>query len=339
MRGVWILLSFWSLYSLAEENKPIRILSIDGGGVRGVIPAVLLHDLEMQLQKPVIEIFDMITGSSVGGIIALGLTAPNIDNKPLHSALDVANFFIDHRKDIFKTSFSNSLRTLGGLIGPQYQSDGFSNILKETLGDIKLSQLLIPTLITGYHVDGNVGIEFFSLDAQKFPEEMDCLAREVGLATAAAPCYFDSVDIHYDWGVLPSVADGCLYKISPAMLPFIRAQKLYPGKTIEIYSLGTGQSIAENINLNLKNRGIIHWLNPLLKHIWLASINADDSILSKMLNNDEHKNYFRINPRIDIKHSALDDISDDNLAYLLMIAASLKNSLPYKEMLNKLKNT
>jgi uncharacterized protein len=333
-----VMFSVWfSNLLFAQDEKPIRILSIDGGGIRGVIPAVILYDLENQLKKPISQIFDMVAGSSIGGVIALSLTMPDSENQPLHSTLDLVDFFIDLRKDIFKSSLRHSIKTLGGLIGPQYESDGFKDILNKRFGNKMLSQALIPTLVTGYHIDGNVGIEFFSPDAKKFPHDMDCLVREVAMATSAAPAYFDCVDVHYEWGILPSVTDGCLYKISPALLPFVRAQNLYRGRTIEVYSLGTGQSTAEDISLRLNNRGIIHWLSPLLRHIWKGSIDADDSILSHMLNRDGRKNYFRLNPRIDFDHSALDDISDENLSYLLMTAALLKKSPQYQEILERLK--
>jgi patatin-like phospholipase/acyl hydrolase len=168
-----VIFSVWfSILLFAQDEKPLRILSIDGGGVR-----VILYDLEVQLKKPISQIFDIVTGSSVGGIIALGLTTPNSRNQPLHSALDLVDFFIDHRKNIFKRSLSHSIKTLGGLIGPQYESDGFQAILDKMFGDNMLSQALIPTLVTGYHIDGNAGIEFFSPDAKNFPHDMDCLAR------------------------------------------------------------------------------------------------------------------------------------------------------------------
>ena len=60
-------------------SKPIRILSIDGGGIRGVIPAMILARIESLTGKPIAELFDLIAGTSTGGILTLGLTKPGPD--------------------------------------------------------------------------------------------------------------------------------------------------------------------------------------------------------------------------------------------------------------------
>src|SRR5580704_2633695 len=176
---------------LTSRDETFRVLSIDGGGVRGIIAAVVLEQIEKELGRPIIKTFDMIAGSSTGGIIALALTTPNNLKQPIKTAAQVIKLYSQHSRDIFSASWSHQLMTLGGLLGPKYESTGLSILLHNNLGDTKLSETLIPTLITGYHIAGESGIEFFSEDAKNFPEDKDCLLREIGLATTAAPIYFE----------------------------------------------------------------------------------------------------------------------------------------------------
>jgi len=69
---------------------PYRILSLDGGGIRGLMPAMMLAELERRTNRPVAQLFDLIAGTSTGGILALGLVRPGPDGKPLHSAGSMA---------------------------------------------------------------------------------------------------------------------------------------------------------------------------------------------------------------------------------------------------------
>ncbi|XP_024020016.1 patatin-like protein 2 [Morus notabilis] len=98
---------------MAERIQPpkkgnlITILSIDGGGIRGIIPGVLLEYLESQLQEldgkdvRLADYFDVITGTSTGGLITAMLTAPNKDNRPLYAANGIVPFYLEHCPKIF----------------------------------------------------------------------------------------------------------------------------------------------------------------------------------------------------------------------------------------------
>jgi uncharacterized protein len=328
-------ISIWS--SLSNAESPIRILSIDGGGVRGIIPAVILEKIEADLGKPIASIFDMVAGSSTGGMIALALTAPGADKRPVQTAGQIVDFYIDSGSTVFKTSWRHWLKNLGGLIGPRYDSSGLQGIFYKYLGDTMLSEALVPTLITGYHINGQAGVEFLSTDAKQYPNDRDCLMREVAMATSAAPVYFDSVDVNFGWGTLESVADGCLYKLNPALLAYAQAKRLYPNRRIEVYSLGTGQSSAEDLTLELKGRGVWHWMGPVVSHLLVGNTEADDSVMHQMLNKEGERNYFRLNVRIDREHRGLDDISAENVAYLYNRGILVTQSGVFKEAMERLK--
>jgi patatin-like phospholipase/acyl hydrolase len=315
---------------------PFRILSIDGGGVRGIIPATILEKIESDLNKPIAEIFDMVTGTSIGGIIALILASPNENGLPA-AVEDVLKIAFTENSRLFKASFSHWVATLGGLFGPKYESGGMAQVFNEKFGDLKLSQTLIPALVTAYSVENEQGIEFFSEDAKMHPLDKDCLVREVAMATTAAPTFFNIVDVHFPWGTLRSVADGALYKNDPAILAYATARKLHPKRKIEVYSLGTGRAIAEEISAEQKGSGITHWMGPISSHLIKGAHDADQTVLHKLLNADDEEDYFRLNVFIDHKHRHLDDTRGKNLVYLYQKGLEATMTPMYQRMIERLR--
>ena len=94
-----------------------RILSIDGGGIRGVIPAVLLAEMEKRTERPVSELFDLIAGTSTGGILAAGLSVPDLANPavPKFTAGRLLALYEKRGEEIFSRSFWDGVSSVGGL--------------------------------------------------------------------------------------------------------------------------------------------------------------------------------------------------------------------------------
>src|SRR6202165_3519659 len=89
----------------SQGNRQLRILSIDGGGIRGIIPAKVLAKIEELTQQTVAELFDVIAGTSTGGILALGLTCPGADRKLMHAASDLVDLYANKGAAIFTKSW------------------------------------------------------------------------------------------------------------------------------------------------------------------------------------------------------------------------------------------
>ncbi|VAI80766.1 unnamed protein product [Triticum turgidum subsp. durum] len=94
--------------SLPREGRMITVLSIDGGGVRGIIPGTILAFLEQKLQEidgspdaRIADYFDVVAGTSTGGLVATMLTAPNTQRRPLYAAKDINKFYLEHCPNIF----------------------------------------------------------------------------------------------------------------------------------------------------------------------------------------------------------------------------------------------
>src|ERR1035437_1921102 len=109
---------FWSLECLMAPT--FRILSIDGGGIRGLIPALVLAELERQTGRAIADCFDLIAGTSTGGILALGLTRPGEGGRPKYQANDLADLYLKEGTRIFDESFGRRLTNPMGLRVAKY---------------------------------------------------------------------------------------------------------------------------------------------------------------------------------------------------------------------------
>lgn len=333
--SIFSLIIFMSNVSWAEQ--PIRILSLDGGGIRGIMEVIALSTIEKELGKPVSQIFDLIAGSSTGGLIALGLSIGDENKQPVYSAASLLPFYIQLGKDVFRSSLRHKIASGFGLWGPKYQNKGLEKHLRLVLGDRMMSEAIVPIMLTGYHVEGETGIEFSSQDAVRFPEDKDCLMREVGLATSAAPVYFDLANVNFSWGVLRAVADGGLYRNNPALLAYVNARRMYPNRTIEVYSFGAGKIGAEELEKQLNGRGLLHWLAPIIKHFQIGDVEADNAMLHKLLNEDGEQNFFRIDIDIHRPFRDMDKVDKKNLDYLVRRGHQLTQMPMFISMLEHLK--
>jgi patatin-like phospholipase/acyl hydrolase len=321
---------------LFATDKPVRVLSLDGGGIRGIIEAVILVELEKDLNLPIAEIFDLVAGSSTGGIIALGLVKDSGLHRPLYSAKDLLNVYLNHGDQVFHASIYHRIKTLYGFLGPKYESASLKNLLVTYLGDAKLSEALKPTIITGYDVEGEIGVEFSSEQARLFSDTIDCRMCDLALATSAAPIFFDTPCLELSCICLNAVMDGGIYKNNPALLAYLNAKEIYPNRTIEVYSFGTGRIHAENNEKVLNGRGLWHWLPPLIFHKQIGDIEGDNVVLDRILNQSEQRNFFRLDVRIDRAHRRMDNILPENIQYLYEKGQEAVQSDTYKLMVQRL---
>ena len=185
---------------IMEKKKKVRILSLDGGGMRGIIPATIIKYAEAYLQKKrpgttIADHFDLIAGTSAGGILAgLYLTPQDATkNKAKFSAEEAFNFYVDHGYAIFNGSKISGLKRLWGLgSAVKFSPRKLEELLKDKLGDIKISELMRPCLIPTYDMVEKSSFFFTSLEDTA---ERDFFMRDVLRSTSAAPTYFPPAKI------------------------------------------------------------------------------------------------------------------------------------------------
>ena len=327
---------------MAVKKKLVKILSIDGGGIRGIIPAMVLATIEGQTGRPACELFDLIAGTSTGGIIALGVTAPGEEQAgasplPRWSAQQLADIYAEDGGAIFHRSLVHTIETVDGLLVEKYSASGLEALLERCLGDVRLSQALTDVLITSYDIQTHQPFFFksFRPDPRAPSDDADARAnlspvrdyamRVVGRATSAAPTYFEPAHVMaLSPGDSPpdyALVDGGTFANNPAMCAYAEALRNHPGADVLIVSLGTGR-LTESISFDqAKHWGLVQWAHPLLGVIMDGSSAAIDYQLDELLGADQ--GHFRFQSVLEGVSDSLDDASAANIAGLRGVAEKL----------------
>ncbi|KAL0323950.1 UNVERIFIED_CONTAM: Patatin-like protein 1 [Sesamum calycinum] len=189
--------SFYKIRPPVNGNL-ITILSIDGGGIRGIIPAKVLEFLESELQKldgedaRVADYFDVIAGTSTGGLVSAMLTAPDANNRPLYAAKDIAPFYVEHGPKIFpqKGGVIGSVEsTVVQLGGPKYNGKYLQKLVRDNLGQTRLHDTLTNVVIPTFDIRNMQPTIFSSYEMKNLPY-LDALLSDICIGTSAAPTFF-----------------------------------------------------------------------------------------------------------------------------------------------------
>ena len=128
-----------------------RILTIDGGGIRGIIPALILQRIEERTNQKISDMFHMIAGTSTGGILACALTAPVANGMP-RTAAEIVDLYRIQGKEIFESSFWHGFGSIGGLLDEKYESKNIEEILEYYMENAGLSNIKQDLLVTSYNI-------------------------------------------------------------------------------------------------------------------------------------------------------------------------------------------
>ncbi|POG62324.1 hypothetical protein GLOIN_2v1697202, partial [Rhizophagus irregularis DAOM 181602=DAOM 197198] len=230
----------------SRNNNPIyNVLSIDGGGIRGVLPALWLSEIENRTHRPISHLFNMIAGTSTGGFIAAGLSAPDwsyseekvynySDFKPKFSALELLNFYREGQaKDIFAKKWLNYYKRL---FSP---SSEFNHYFRDQFCETRLSQALTELVIPAANVIDNSTYLFTRYDAHN-DSSKDHTFIEALMATTATPTFFSPYN---------GYIDGGMHLNNPAMAAYNEAIRYeVSSKRVSVLSLGTGEYIPDPLN-------------------------------------------------------------------------------------------
>lgn len=296
-----------------------KILSIDGGGIRGLIPALLLEELERRVGRPAAEAFDLICGTSAGGIIACGLARDDAHGGAVPAA-DLASLFADRGEEIFKRSLWRGVFSVGGNLDEAYSANNLESILHQILGDAMLSQCQAELLVTSYDIENRVPYFFKSSRAKAGQPGRDHLLREIARATSAAPTYFEPADVASDNGTGPrrALIDGGVFANNPAVCAYSEARAMgHAGNDILLASFGTGYATRPIPLDEAKDWGNLGWLKPVLSIMFDGSSSAVDYQLKELLPEQSgDRRYYRFDTYLDKALDDLDAAMDSNIADL-----------------------
>ncbi|PIM97691.1 Ca2+-independent phospholipase A2 [Handroanthus impetiginosus] len=355
--------SFLSSSLLKKIRSPangrlVTVLSIDGGGIRGIIPAKILEFLEYELQKldgkdaRIANYFDVIAGTSTGGLIASMLAAPDANNRPLYAAKDIAPFFVKLGPSIFPQKRvllgSKLISMVVEPFKPKYNGKYLHSLIRDILGQTRLHQTLTNVVIPTFDIRNLQPTIFSSYEIENLAH-MHALLSDICIGTSAAPTLFPAHHFTYTDNVGNSkefnLIDGAVAVNNPTLVAITEVIKQVFGHDPDFFSikpldhsrllvisLGTGSAEHEKkYTAKMAAKwGWFRWIKqgnskPIFDVFTQASKDMVDYFLSvvfHVLHSDDH--YLRIqDDTLAAEKFSIDDATKQNLDDLVKIGKNL----------------
>lgn len=310
-----------------------RILSLDGGGIRGLVTCRWLAGVDVALAaagKPEIpRSFDLLAGSSTGGLIACGLGLGR-------SPLELATLYRARRHEIFpgiaRRLWSRTTRLLSqGPSAPRYDGRGLETVLADAFGDARLGDLRTPTLIPAYDTISRKPVVFKSFKA----EHADLRVRDVCRATAAAPTYFPANPLRVE-GTDRALIDGGIVANNPTACAIAEAlrkdDRIHCPDELLVLSVGSGERVRPIDLRSAREWGALEWAVPIIDVLFDGNADSVDYIARHVVGDG----YFRLQAPLTVGLDDLDDVSDTNLSGLEGLADAYLRQAGTQAMLEQL---
>lgn len=306
------------------QKKRAVILAVDGGGIKGIIPALVLEDLEKRLAargitKPFCRLFDLMAGTSTGSIIVLGLAAPGPDGKtPAYRASDIRSIYETRGREIFPPARFNSIRAISQVWTEKYDHRPLDAILEHYFGKRTLRDALTNVLVTAFDTEHTRPFLFKNRPAGD--AEPDFFMKDAARASSAAPTIFELPNVQAvdDPKLAYGLVDGGVFANNPSMCAFIEARKKYPRvKKFIILSLGTGRAQWGYPYSEVKDWGYIDWVRPSKgTPLFRMIMRGQSECVSYQLSRIREVEYIRINGLLGGSNELMDDAGEANIREL-----------------------
>lgn len=322
-----------------------KILSLDGGGIRGIITCAILKFIEDNTGYSISRLFSLIAGTSTGGIITLGLTMRDQHNRNAYSASDMLDLYMKNGSTIFQRPDDLLSRLPGKLLNKPYDAIGIETLLHQYFGESMLKDALTNVLVTTYDIESGRPYYFSSRLAKKDTKE-DRPIKLIARSTSAAPIFFQPSILLDNEAEDLAFVDGGVYANNPSILAYGEAKEVWKEKVraetvvsgcetkgfesvvspddgdlpFYMLSIGTGY-IKKPINgwEASQFRGW-EWIKPLLTNVFMNSVAGSTHYTMQHLlppYSDNSKRYHRIDFEIPEEISAMDNASLENMQRLL----------------------
>ncbi|WP_254413114.1 patatin-like phospholipase family protein [Dyadobacter diqingensis] len=321
-------------------SPKFKILAIDGGGIRGVVPLQVIRYIESVTKREIHQSFDLIAGTSTGGILASALTIQDRSsveaNKRKYKLDDLESIYRVRGKEIFpapSNRFMNWYTAFTNWIQPQFNPNNLNRVLIEFFGDDRISNCLKPIFIASYDIHRNKPVFFTFREASLFPDRNSTLV-EVARATSAAPTYFPTFDFHYASERLICI-DGGIYMNNPSLGALVEVlgnadykhyklnDNVLQIKDISLLSLGTGHSDSLVDGVRANGWGKLRWLKPVIDLSTNGPVKVIDNQMETIFKSFSlDSNYLRVDIYIQNKYSEMSDARDSTIDYLIKEAKS-----------------
>ena len=324
-----ILCTFSTGYAFAlphpKSPKTVRILALDGGGIKSIITLKILDYIETKTGKRTTELFDLISGTSSGGLMSLYFSIPdeNDPTKSKYSAAEIIKLVEEDAQTIFKP------RPLSRVIGkrtvqlfkPAYPRKNIETAMENRFQDLKMSDAPGNALVISFDTQVTKPFCFKTYDKKV----SHALMKDAGMATSISPFYFDPVLFKDNENREHTLIDGGLAAKNPSMYAYTEAKLLYPNAKILLVSLGAGYQQKERYSYNrMQGWGFVRFILPTIVFMLDGTANANSEYIEKLTTYDKDDKYVRLQPvyhkKYDKFNNEPDDTSKDNLENLNRIA-------------------
>lgn len=306
--------------------KKYKILSIDGGGIRGILPAVILQEMERRLRERtsnenerISDYFDMIAGTSAGGMLACSMLYKH-DGKKMDCSTAVS-LFESGGPRIFKKNGFNQIRRI---FDSMYPAKNIEAVLAEVFGDSQLSESDTEGLITAYDITDREAV-LFDTSSAKRDQNRDYRLADIARATSAAPTYFPVAEVTSMGGTDKCLVDGGIYANDPSLCAIVEAKKKIWKETnrapkihdMYVVSIGTGRVSKSYLYEKAKGWGLISWALPVIDILQSSGAEVISYQVGKLFEAEECLDqYIRLTPEIGDASEEMDDGSVKNIEAL-----------------------
>ncbi|AHX03959.1 patatin-like phospholipase family protein [Ehrlichia chaffeensis str. Heartland] len=277
------------------------ILSIDGGGVRGIVAATILQEIEKRINKPLSKIFDLVSGSSVGSLVGGALCLKNADGMPRYNTRDLLDLMLKYSGKIFSNSAARNAFAL--IFGPKYSDKNLNSVLKEIFGDVAMKDLMTNFIVPSYDLCSNQTVMFRSW-VDKYH---DIKVSDVTRGAVAAPTYFTPKKIIVE-GKKTLLIDSSIVCNNPIIAAYAGAQVLYPNEKLCCLSVGCG---TVNKDFSDLQNSLLYWSSKILFVIIDAGLDAIDYQMARLVKGED--TYCRISGDIIYSTCDFSDASPGNI--------------------------
>lgn len=257
-----------------------RVLAIDGGGLKGVFPASFLACVEEVIGAPVAAYFDLIVGTSTGGIIAIGLGLGL-------TAKQILNFYSEHGPRIF--AGNRRLKSLRQLTRAKYDPEPLKESLREVFGGRRLGDSRTRLVIPSFDLETGVIHVYKTAHHQRFVTDYKISAVEVAMATAAAPTYFPT----YRSAAGVPLVDGGIWANNPAGTAAVEAIGVleWAQGSVRLLSIGCTTAPLNARAGQAKWLGFSYWANRLVPVFMAAQSSASIGTAQLLLGHGNVQRY------------------------------------------------
>ena len=297
-------------------TRRFRILSLDGGGIRGIITAVWLQELERRLGGTLRDHFDLVAGTSTGSLLACGVGLGM-------SAAEIVELYKRRGREVFPPAvarlWSRFVRTFhDGMSAPRYDGEGLEAVLKDTFGSRLFAAVKPRVMVTSYNTLTRAAVVFKSWDG---PWDQVPI-WEVCRSSAAAPVYFPAHIAHIDGADCPLI-DGGVVANNPTVCAIAEGVRMNgdgngPGLSdFVIASFGTGELTRPIEVSEARKWGALQWAIPIIDVLFDGAADSTHYCAMQLVPDGR---YFRFQTPLHEAYDDMDNADATNVNALVLAA-------------------